>query len=135
MAEDDRIPSENTAPDIDPDEVLSALDADTRDYLKLLIASAGKGLKGRGTGPARDLPPLRAAPPRPGAFDQGDARRRGNLKRLVHTYGLLTKELADHDNDLTRLVTASDAALGCVRRRGRQPLRGDRPGLPGRAHG
>ena len=43
-----RIPSANTAPDIDPDEMLSALDADTRDYLKLLISGAGKGLKGRG---------------------------------------------------------------------------------------
>ena len=112
MAEDDRIPSENTAPDIDPDEVLSALDADTRDYLKLLVASAGKGLKGRGTDlreTFRRFEPLHRDLAR---LTKAIARRRGNLKRLVHTYGLLTKELADHDNDLTRLVTASDAALG-----------------------
>ena len=44
----DRFRSKNTAPDIDPDEILRALDADTRDYLKLLVSGAGKGLKGRG---------------------------------------------------------------------------------------
>src|SRR5262249_10232133 len=42
------IPGTNTAPDVNPDEFLSALDADTRDYLKLLISGAGKGLAGRG---------------------------------------------------------------------------------------
>ena len=43
-----RSPSANTLPDIDPDEIYSALDADTRPYLKLLVAGAGKGLKDRG---------------------------------------------------------------------------------------
>ena len=33
---------------MDPDEILSALDRDTRDYLKLLINGVGKGLEGRG---------------------------------------------------------------------------------------
>ena len=40
----DRIQVENTAPDVDPDEFLSALDSDTRDYLRMLITGAGKGL-------------------------------------------------------------------------------------------
>ena len=40
--------SQNTAPDIDPDEILSAFDTDTRAYLQLLINGAGKGLKGHG---------------------------------------------------------------------------------------
>ena len=111
MEEGDRIPSENTAPDIDPDEVLAALDADTRDYLKLLIAGAGKGLKGRGTDlreTFRRFEPLHRDLAR---VTTAIARRRENLKRLVHNYGLLTKELADNDEDLTRLVRASDAVL------------------------
>src|SRR3954452_17375452 len=41
------IPVTNTAPDVDPDEVLSALDTDTRSYLQLLINGAGKGLTNR----------------------------------------------------------------------------------------
>ena len=32
--------SHNTLPDVNPDEFLSALDADTRDYLKLLLNGA-----------------------------------------------------------------------------------------------
>ena len=48
LAESDTIPVANTAPDIDPDEFLSALDSDTRSYLQLLINGAGKGLDGNG---------------------------------------------------------------------------------------
>jgi phospholipid/cholesterol/gamma-HCH transport system substrate-binding protein len=36
LKEEERIPVENTAPDVDPDEFLSALDSDPRDYLKLM---------------------------------------------------------------------------------------------------
>ena len=42
------IPVGNTLPDINPDEIYSALDADTRPYLKLLVTGAGKGLHNRG---------------------------------------------------------------------------------------
>ena len=48
VEEEGRIELANTAPDVDPDEILSVLDGDTRDYLKLLIGGAGKGLAGRG---------------------------------------------------------------------------------------
>ncbi len=48
MTEGGRIDVRNTLPDIDLDEVLSALDADTRDYLKLLVSSGGNGLRGQG---------------------------------------------------------------------------------------
>jgi phospholipid/cholesterol/gamma-HCH transport system substrate-binding protein len=102
------IQATNTAPDVNPDEFLSALDADTRDYLKLLISGAGKGLAGRGQdlratfkrfGPIhRDLAKLSTAV----------AHRRTNLARLVNRYGLLTKELSGKDSDLTRLVTQSN---------------------------
>src|SRR5215212_2365939 len=49
LPKDGRIKVSNTLPDIDPDEFLAALDSDTRNYLKLLISGAGKGLDGRGT--------------------------------------------------------------------------------------
>jgi phospholipid/cholesterol/gamma-HCH transport system substrate-binding protein len=108
LAENGRIRLENTAPDVDPDEFLSAVDADTRDYLKLLISGAGKGLKGRGSdlretlarfGPLhRDLARVTTAV----------ARRRGNLRRLVHNYGVLVRELGENDQDLTRLVRTSN---------------------------
>ena len=108
MQENDTIKIDNTAPDINPDEFLGALDADTRDYLRLLISGAGKGLKGRGGdlqetfarfGPLhRDLAKVSTAV----------ARRRHNLRRLIHNYGVLVRELGNKDHDLTRLVRTSN---------------------------
>ena len=42
------VPIQNTLPDVKFEEILSSLDRDTRDYLRLLIEGGGKGLKGRG---------------------------------------------------------------------------------------
>src|SRR2546423_7708458 len=42
------IPVSNTMPDVNADEVLASLDADTRSYLDLLVNGAGQGLKGKG---------------------------------------------------------------------------------------
>ena len=42
------VPIKSTSPDVNPDEILAELDADTRDYLTLLIGDAGRGLEGRG---------------------------------------------------------------------------------------
>ena len=43
------IPVENTLPDVNPDEILSALDTDTRDYLQLLVAARARGWQGTDT--------------------------------------------------------------------------------------
>src|SRR5207237_4671650 len=42
------IPTQNTLPDVNIDEILSALDGDTQAYLRLLLVGAGQGLKGQG---------------------------------------------------------------------------------------
>ena len=42
------IPVSNTLPDINADEILASLDADTREYLDLLVNGAGQGLKNNG---------------------------------------------------------------------------------------
>ena len=47
LGRDGVIPINNTVPDVNADEILAALDTDTRAYLRLLINGAGKGLKGR----------------------------------------------------------------------------------------
>lgn len=111
MKEEQRIRLSNTAPDIDPDEILQILDKDTRAYLQLLISGAGKGLDGRGSdlretfarlGPThRDLTRVTRA----------IARRRGNLRTLIHNYGLLMTHLGRSDRDITRLVQASNSVF------------------------
>ena len=112
LPKDGRIPVSNTLPDIDPDEFLAALDGDTRNYLKLLISGAGKGLQGRGTD-------LRATLERLGPLHRDLARvssavaeRRQNMRRLVNRYGLLMTELGKSDKDITRLVRSSNTTLG-----------------------
>ncbi len=91
LKKDERIPSTNTAPDIDPDEVLSALDGDTRDYLQLLISGAGKGLKGRGTDLQETFARLGPLNRDLGKLTKAVARRRKNLSNLVNKYGKLTQ--------------------------------------------
>ena len=112
MTTSDRIGMENTAPDIDPDEILAALDTDTRSYLQLLVNGLGKGLKGNGDD-LREIFRLFEPLHRDLARVQGAfADRRGGLARLIHNYGSLTGELADQDQDLTRLVDSSATVFG-----------------------
>jgi phospholipid/cholesterol/gamma-HCH transport system substrate-binding protein len=111
LKDGERVRLANTAPDIDPDEILSALDSDTRDYLKLLVSGAGKGLEGRGNDlreTFRRFSPLHRDLNR---VTEAIAERRENLRRLIHNYGLLVEELGDKDRELTRLVRASNAVF------------------------
>jgi len=98
------IPVTNTAPDIDPDEFLSALDSDTRVYLQLLINGAGKGLNNNGDD-LREVfrrlgPTQRSLKKVTGAI----ADRRTEMRRLISNYGSLLDELGDKDSELVSLV-------------------------------
>ncbi|MFL5891456.1 MAG: MlaD family protein, partial [Solirubrobacterales bacterium] len=48
IADGGTVPVENTAPDVNVDEILAGLDSDTQAYLRLLLVGAGEGLKGQG---------------------------------------------------------------------------------------
>lgn len=108
IPEGGRIPVGNTAPDIDPDEVLAALDQDTRDYLRLLIGGAGKGLDGRAEDLAETLKRFEPLHRDVARVTEAIAERRRAMSRLVHNYSELTNELADKDDELARLVSASE---------------------------
>ena len=111
LAENDTIPVSNTAPDIDPDEFLAALDSDTRSYLQLLLNGAGKGLNGRGND-LREVfrrlgPTSRSLKNVTGAI----ADRRAEMRRLISNYGSLLDELDDKDKELVNLVDESNAVF------------------------
>ncbi len=108
LEEGETISSANSAPDIDPDEVLAALDSDTRDYLQLLVSGAGKGLKGRSTDLRETFARLGPLNRDIARVNSAIARRRTNLKRLINNYGFLTKELATKDREIVRLVRQSN---------------------------
>ncbi len=105
------IPVQATMPDVNPDEILSTLDADTRDYLRLLISDLGRGLEGRGSD-LRDLfrrfePTHRHLAELNGAI----STRRNNLRRLISSLNQLNTELASHDDDIAELVDSSAGVM------------------------
>jgi phospholipid/cholesterol/gamma-HCH transport system substrate-binding protein len=110
----DEISLANTAPDTNIDQILSALDGDTRAYLRLLLTQGGEGLNGRG----KDLGKLLGSL---GPINRGLARintevakRKENLARLVHNMNLLFGTVGQDGEGIEQLVSASDQALGAI---------------------
>jgi phospholipid/cholesterol/gamma-HCH transport system substrate-binding protein len=105
-------PLAQTEPSIPFESFLSTLDADTRQYLQLLLAGGAKGIGGRGrqlSGAFRRLQPFAH---NIADLNRAVAQRRVALARVIHDFGLLTTELGRHDSEIERFVSSSDAALG-----------------------
>jgi len=105
------IPVQNTLPDVNPDEIYGALDADTRQYLQLLVNGAGEGLKGRG-GDLQEV--FRRFEPTHrdlARVTEQVATRRENLRRLITSLHVLNGELANKSEDLAQLVDSSSAVF------------------------
>ena len=101
------IPISSTKPDVNTDEVLGMLDADTRAYAQLLVHGAGRGLRGRGTDLGDALRRLEPTHRDLARVSGAVARRQQNLRSLVGALRRLNGELAGSDDDLARLVTES----------------------------
>lgn len=111
LPEDGIIPVAQTAPDVNLDEFLAALDGDTRTWLQQLLASGAEGLRGRG----QDLgDTFRQFGPTARALEKindGLAERRQNIARVMHNFSLLADELGKRDDDLSRFVSSNGAVL------------------------
>jgi phospholipid/cholesterol/gamma-HCH transport system substrate-binding protein len=108
------IPLANTVPEVNLDEILDALDADTQAYLRTLIVGAGQGLKGRDRDLGRVLGGLGPINRRLARLNTEVATRRANLARLIHNFNLLTGKVAQHGDEVAHLVDSSNAALGAI---------------------
>jgi phospholipid/cholesterol/gamma-HCH transport system substrate-binding protein len=105
-------PLSQTEPSIPFEAFLSTLDADTQQYLQLLLAGGAQGIGGRGrqlSGAFRRLQPFSHYIAK---LNGAVAQRRVALARVIHDFGLLTEELGRHDRDLERFVSSSNDALG-----------------------
>jgi phospholipid/cholesterol/gamma-HCH transport system substrate-binding protein len=111
LAEDGTIPIGQTQPDVNLDELLSALDSDTRTYLQLLLATGGDGLRGRGRDLGDTIRTFEPTAAKLRAINDGLAARRRNIRRTVHNFSLVAAELGDKDDELARFVTDSNAVL------------------------
>jgi len=111
MQKNGTIALNNTAPDVNQDEILSSLDSDTRGYLQLLLNGLGNGLKGRSNDLRATFKALGPTHQDLARVTKAIAERRQNLQRLVHNYGQLTAELADKDHQIANLVSSGNAVL------------------------
>jgi phospholipid/cholesterol/gamma-HCH transport system substrate-binding protein len=101
------IPIRNTLPDVNPDEILASLDADTRDYLKLLVGGAGQGLDKRGNDLQEVFRRFEPTHRDLARVTEKVAERRANLRRLIHSLNALNGELAGKGKELSQVVSAS----------------------------
>ena len=106
------IPNSQTAPPVNPDEILASLDADTRGFLRLLLADGGKALGNRGEEFSAVLRRFEPTVRDIATFQGALADRRHELSRVIHNFGLLAEELGRHDNELRTFVDSSNAVMG-----------------------
>jgi phospholipid/cholesterol/gamma-HCH transport system substrate-binding protein len=113
LREGDIIPISQTLPDVNLDEILAALDSDTRDYLQLLLNDGAQGLgsEKKGRELAQAIRRLEPTAKYAREINEGLAERRRNLARVVHNFSLLTDELGQRDTQLANFVQNSNAVF------------------------
>jgi phospholipid/cholesterol/gamma-HCH transport system substrate-binding protein len=108
--EGETIPVSQTSPDVNLDEVLSSLDADTRSYLTVLITAGGEAFKQPGY--SSDLrETFKRFEPTSRDIEKITkelAKRRRNTRRVIHNFRLLTEALGDKDTQLAQFVDSSN---------------------------
>jgi phospholipid/cholesterol/gamma-HCH transport system substrate-binding protein len=124
------IPVKNTLPDVNPDEVYSLLDADTRDYLRLLISGAGEGLHKRGGDLQEVFRRFEPTHKDLALVNKYVALRHRNLRRLIHQLNVLNGALAQKGSDLAELVGTSSQVFHALASQDQNITRavGDLPG-------
>jgi phospholipid/cholesterol/gamma-HCH transport system substrate-binding protein len=105
-------PLTQTEPNINLEALLANFDADTRQYLQLLVAGGAQGVGGRGRQLSDALRRLEPFSHYVADLNRAVAQRHVALARVIHDFGLLTTELSRHDREVERFVTSSRAALG-----------------------
>jgi phospholipid/cholesterol/gamma-HCH transport system substrate-binding protein len=105
-------PLSQTEPNVNLDAFLATLDADTRQYIQLLVAGGAQGIGGRAhqlSGALRRFQPFAHYT---ADLNRAVAKRRLAIARSIHDFSLLATELGRHDSEIERFVTSSKAALG-----------------------
>jgi phospholipid/cholesterol/gamma-HCH transport system substrate-binding protein len=105
-------PLSRTEPNVNLDAFLATLDADTRQYIQLLVAGGAQGIGGRAhqlSGALRRFQPFAHYT---ADLNRAVAKRRLAIAHAIHDFSLLTTELGRHDSEIERFVTSSRAALG-----------------------
>jgi phospholipid/cholesterol/gamma-HCH transport system substrate-binding protein len=115
----------NTEPDVDVSEILSSLDADTRNYLVLLLSSGAQVFHDGGS--TAEAPSARAVADLQGTLKRFEpldrdtetfttllATRQRNLRRAIHNLNLVANSIGDVDGQLASLISASDTNFSAI---------------------
>jgi phospholipid/cholesterol/gamma-HCH transport system substrate-binding protein len=124
------MPIAQTQPNVNADEVLAALDGDTRNYLQMLVGGAGQALKGNSrqlSATFKRFEPTGSALAR---LNGALATRQGHIRRSIHNFRLLAEALGNKDDQLAQLVDSSNRVFRSFARQD-QNLRAALGELPG----
>jgi phospholipid/cholesterol/gamma-HCH transport system substrate-binding protein len=105
------IPQSQTAPNVDFDEFLAGLDAETRSYLQELLAGAAQGFKGNARAFAAAIKRFDPTARYGQEIAQQLEVRHANIARSIHNFRLLAEALGGKDQQLAQLVDASNAVF------------------------
>jgi phospholipid/cholesterol/gamma-HCH transport system substrate-binding protein len=105
------IPARSTTSPINADELLRALDADTRTWLQSMLNDMGIGLRGRAGDLRATLKNLGPTAAQMRRVTRLLAERRKQIPRLVHNLRLITEATAKGDGDIRQVVDAGNATL------------------------
>jgi phospholipid/cholesterol/gamma-HCH transport system substrate-binding protein len=105
-------PLSRTEPNVNLEALLSTLDTDTQQYLQLLVAGGAQGIGARAGQVSGAFKRLQPFSHYLADLNRAVAQRRVAVARSIHLFGQLTTELARHDAQLERFVTAGRASLG-----------------------
>ncbi|MCD6728251.1 MAG: MlaD family protein [Solirubrobacteraceae bacterium] len=105
------LPVSQTEANVNPDEVLAGLDADTRSYLRLLIGGAGQALDGNSQELSATLKRFNPTARYLARIGNALARREANTKRAIRNFRLLAEALGESDAQLADFVTSSNDVL------------------------
>jgi phospholipid/cholesterol/gamma-HCH transport system substrate-binding protein len=114
LADGQRIPISQTLPDVNLDEILASLDADTRDYLRVLIGDASTGLHDNGRALAQTIRRIEPTAKYSREVNEQLAVRRQNIKRVIHNFSLLMSELGAKDRQVADFVQNSNAVFATL---------------------
>jgi len=112
LEEGGNIPLAQTESNTNLDAFLATLDADTRQYIQLLLAGGAEGIGSRGrqlSGAFRRFQPFVHYL---ADINKAVAARRQALAGVIHNFGVLTTELGRRNAEIERFVSGSQAALG-----------------------
>ena len=121
------IPVAQTTSPTDSDELLDALDTDTRTWFTSLITDLDRGHDGSRRGHPRRCSATSGLPPRRRVRSATCSRRAAHeLAQVVHNLGVLTQAASQKDLQIQTVVRAGDSDARRARQPGRRAAERDR---------